>query len=127
MGEEGKTSGAGEYEALEDALLRMPAVEPPADLEARLIAAIPRDRRARRERPGFLRVRALAAVAASIVAALTIAGAIILKGQDDSAQKAKARLLSDTSPRYILYQSDGARQKETNPCNIVLPLPYSRS
>jgi hypothetical protein len=114
-------------EGLEEALRQVPVPEPPADLERRLLAAIPSLTHVKRRTRALSTPRLAIAVAASLVAALAICGGLLIRSHDIRVPGGTAGPLNDTSPRYILDHSYNTRLKETNPCDIVLPLPYSRS
>ncbi len=112
--------------SLETELRRLPKVEVPETLEARLLAAIPRmpTETARRRRIRWRRwtigVGSAAAAAALIIAAVMLP----LHRSTENFQKSMG-VSTDTSPPYVLDDRI-TRSEETRPCDILPPLPNWR-
>lgn len=104
-------------EALEAALRRLPAVNVPRGLEAKLIAAMPRpvaEIKSKHEPAAYLRLAAVGVAAAAVAAAVLLS---ILKPQSKDgpelvSAQAEAPAISVTMVEF----------KETDPCNILPPL-----
>jgi hypothetical protein len=113
---------ADSRERLEAALRAIPAPDPPARLEARLIAAIPPAeaiRGAGRRTARLWLARGLA-LAAALALAAWIWHAL---GQTGRSTPPPGRL-GDTSPRFIGVDTATDHSKETRPCDIFPPLPF---
>ena len=109
--------------SLEDELRRLPKLEVPETLEARLLAAIPRmpTETARRRRIRWRRWT-IGAVSAAAAAALIIAAVMLpLHRSTENFQKSMG-VSTDTSPPYVLGDRI-TRSEETRPCDILPPLP----
>lgn len=113
---------------LEDELRRRNEGPLPADLERRLIAAIPRSPnrkpspRAPLQKPGVL----IAAVCALGLLAMVIRSAA-LPWQQDSKQTSLHTVLNETRPKSVplLEQRASNPLQETDPCHILPPLSFS--
>ncbi len=108
---------------LEDELHRLPKVEVPETLEARLLAAIPR---IPTEMARWRRIRwrrwTIGVVSTAAAAALIVAA--IMRPLHRSAEnfKESVGLPTKISPRYVLGDQI-TRSEETRPCDILPPLP----
>ena len=109
--------------SLEDELRRLPKVEVPDTLEARLLAAIPREptEKARRRR---IRWRSWTIGVGSVAAATVfIAAAVMLiSHRSTESFQESVGVSTDTSPFYVLGDQI-TRSEETRSCDILPPLP----
>ena len=113
---------SGELLELEARLRRLPQPMVPPGLEGKLLDAIP-------ERvSGPIAGRALLwrrIVPAAAAVAATVAIAILVKESKVSSRRTPTADMRATSPEYVLAQKTVQNPEETNPCNILPPLPKS--
>ncbi len=121
MGKQDEDRDGTALRALEETLRRMSAPEPPAGLEERLVAAIPRTRA-----PRTVRARTLVtvAVAAAVLIAFAV-GLAFLGGEAHKARPVGPPVLGDTSAQRVLPAAGRDILMETNPCDILPPLSFS--
>jgi hypothetical protein len=115
--------------SLEAGLRRLPELEVPEALEAKLLATIPAGRRRPTPR-GVFRGRvawgagALAAAAGLILAAILMSRT---RPPEPPAESEPGRTLlagpNGVSPRYVLPKPTHRSDEETRPCDILPPLP----
>jgi hypothetical protein len=111
----------GDDAAVEDELRRLPSAKVPIGLEATLIAAIPKDFRCAETRvPGLATQHRLATWASVAAAILVLAAIVAPRGNRDvaggPAHPGDSKLLMQATPELVVT-------KETDPCNILPPIP----
>jgi hypothetical protein len=110
---------------LEWQLRRMPAPQPPPELERRLLADIPKPS-VRRETPWRHDVLSYALAAALFFAVIFGASFMIRNHDRVSVSRPHPGLAApqDTSPQFILGKTDFPNYQETRPCDILPPFVF---
>jgi hypothetical protein len=112
-------------EALEERLRGLPQPPVPAELESKLLAAIPGALGAGRKRGRGARPLVWAAL--GLAAALVVAVPLLRPGLRGAQQTLLPGALESVSPRFILVEFVGQATKETEPCYILPQRSKSRS
>jgi hypothetical protein len=93
----------------------------PAELEAKLLAAIPSTASVPASRHRLWWALAVGPAAAALVLAAVLFSVDVPSGPEQLAPGA----LGNTSPRYVLSEQVHDHSKETRPCDVLKPLPHS--